>query len=59
MYDAVDNGLRLLTGGGVIQINQRFAADFFGQDREIGANFFYGEVCHGFICSDVDVLLIL
>jgi hypothetical protein len=46
MHDAVDNRLRLLARGRVIQINQRLVAYKFSQYGEIGADFFYGKVCH-------------
>jgi len=52
MHDAVDNRLRLLARGRVIQINQRLVADKFCQYREIGTDFFYGKVCHIYIARD-------
>ncbi len=44
--DGVDDGLRLLRGGGVVEIDQRLAVDGLLEDREIFAEFVYVEgVC--------------
>ena len=37
MGDAVDHGLRLLRGRGVVEPDQRLAVDIFVQDREVAA----------------------
>src|SRR5574341_18790 len=41
--DAVDDRLRLLAGGGVVQVNQRFAVDLSLQGGEVLADLFHTE----------------